>query len=261
MTNPRAFARSFAGGEVTPEFFGRIDDVKYQTGLKLCRNFFVKPHGPIENRSGFAMVREVKTSAAAARLIPFVYSNEQSFAIEMGAGYFRFHTNGATLLSGLSPYEIANPYVEADLAEIIFVQSNDVITLTHQNYPPAELRRMGALSWVYSVISFAPSIDAPTGLTASAVPATTSPGTPTLQSYVVTAVLDNEESAASSSNTTSTGQPSSGIAIVNITKAASAKIRVSAFDAAPFSVSDTCSMLAASAAWSRSTASRARSRR
>jgi hypothetical protein len=260
MTNPRAFARSFAGGEVTPEFFGRIDDVKYQTGLKLCRNFFVKPHGPIENRSGFAMVREVKTSAAAARLIPFVYSNDQSFAIEMGAGYFRFHTNGATLLSGLSPYEIANPYVEADLAEISFVQSNDVITLTHQNYPPAELRRMGALSWVYSVISFAPSIDAPTGLTASAVPATTSPGTPTCRA---------------------TSSPQCSITRRARRRRRTPRRRASPLPASRSSTSPrppaprsgyrhgtprrsryrTCSISRASAAWSRSTASRARSRR
>ena len=29
--------RSFAGGEVTPELAGRLDLVKYQTGLALCR--------------------------------------------------------------------------------------------------------------------------------------------------------------------------------------------------------------------------------
>ncbi|MFU1966178.1 hypothetical protein ACLQ86_25305, partial [Bordetella bronchiseptica] len=104
--------------EISPEMFGRIDDVKYQSGLAICRNFVVKPQGPAENRAGFAFVREVKDSAKKVRLIPFTYSVTQTMVIELGAGYFRFHTNGGTLLDGAVPYEIANPYAEADLFNI-----------------------------------------------------------------------------------------------------------------------------------------------
>ena len=154
MANTRFLQRSFSGGEVTPEFFGRIDDVKYQSGLATCRNFIVKPHGPAENRAGFAYVREVKDSTKKVRLIPFTYSTTQTMVIEVGAGYFRFHTQGGTVLSLGVPYEIVNPYLEADLFDIHYVQSADVMTLVHPNYAPRQLARLGATNWVLQVIPF-----------------------------------------------------------------------------------------------------------
>jgi len=156
MANVRYLQRSFGGGEVTPEFFGRIDDVKYQSGLAKCRNFITKPHGPAENRAGLAFVREVKDSSKRTRLLPFTFSTTQTMVIEMSPGFFRFHTMGGTLLDGGSPYEVANPYTEADLFDIHYVQSADVLTLVHPNYAPRELRRLGATNWQLAVISFAP---------------------------------------------------------------------------------------------------------
>lgn len=212
MAGYRTFQSSFGGGEVTPEFYGRITDAKYQAGAATLRNFIVKPHGVIVNRPGFAYVSNVKDSSKFTRVIPFSYSTTQTFAIEMGEGYFRFHTQGATLLAG-SPaayngataytlgnlvsdggfnyyciasttgnappnalywyqlpvngfYEIPNSYAAADLATINFVQSADVLTLVHQNYPPAELRRYGATDWRMVPISFTPAMVAPTGVAA-----------------------------------------------------------------------------------------------
>lgn len=198
MPNIRTLQRSFGGGEVTPEFFGRIDDVKYQTGLALCRNFIVLPHGPIANRPGFAFVRAVKDSTKKTRLIPFTYSTDQTMVIELGAGYFRFHTQGATLMNGAVPYEIANPYAEADLFDIHYVQSADVLTLVHPNHAPRELRRLGALSWSLTTISFVSTLSAPGGVSATHRAGT---GTPvaTTYKYKVTAVgaIGIDESLAS----------------------------------------------------------------
>jgi len=168
MPNARTLQRSFAGGEVTPEFYGRIDDVKYQTGLATCRNFVVFPHGPVANRSGTTYVREVKDSTKATRLIPFTYSTTQTMVIEMSPGYFRFHSQGGTLLSSGSPYEVANPYAEEDLFDIHYVQSADVLTLVHPNYAPRELRRLGATNWTLTTVSFTSPIATPTGVSASA---------------------------------------------------------------------------------------------
>lgn len=191
--------RSFGGGEVTPEFFGRIDDVKYQTGLAKCRNFIVKPHGPVENRPGLEFVREVKDSSKKTRLIPFTFSTTQTMVVEMGAGYFRFHTQGATLMTAGEPYEISSPYKEEDLFDIKYVQSGDIVTLTHPDYQPRELRRLGAANWSLEAISFMPPAK---------------PSKPSLSrnggseekydySYVVTALSEDltSESEASSSAT------------------------------------------------------------
>lgn len=231
MANIRTFNRSFNGGEVTPEFYGQIADQKFQTGLALARNFEILPHGPAANRSGFQYVRATKDSGAKkARMVPYSYSTTQTFAIEMGAGYFRFHTQGATLLVSGAPayngatayvpgnvvvsggvnyycianttgnappnvtywyampagniFEVPNPYAEIDLFDIHYVQSQDVLTLVHPNYPPAELQRRGANYWTYVIESFASVLSPPTGVSATpnAVDPTTS------YTYVVTSV-------------------------------------------------------------------------
>jgi hypothetical protein len=195
MAAIRILQRSFAGGEVSPEMFGRIDDAKYQTGLAKCRNFITKPQGPAENRPGFQFVLAVKDSTKKVRLIPFTYSTTQTMVIEVGAGYFRFHTQGATLMNGGVPYEIANPYAEADLFDIHYVQSADVLTLVHPNYAPSELRRLGATNWQLTTIAFTPAIASPTGATAT--PNATD--TTYTYNYVVTAIATDgySESPAS----------------------------------------------------------------
>jgi len=198
MANVKLPQKSFGGGEVSPLMFGRFDDAKYQSGLALCRNFIPTPQGPAENRAGFEFVREVKDSTKKTRLIPFTYSTTQTMVIELGAGYIRFHTLGATLLSGGVPYEITNPYAEADLFDIHYVQSADVLTLTHPSYAPRELRRIGATNWTLTTVSFASPIAAPTAPTA------TPTGAGTLAySYVVTSIASDEvsESAASAAAT------------------------------------------------------------
>ncbi len=199
MANIRNLQRSFSGGELSPEMFGRIDDSKYQSGLARCRNFITKPHGPAENRPGFAFVRAVKDSTKKVRLIPFTYSTTQTMVIEVGAGYFRFHTQGGTLLSGGSPYEIANPYAEADLFDLHYVQSADVLTLTHPNYAPRELRRLGATNWQLTTIAFTPPISPPAAPSLSATGHTAVKYT---YFYVVTAINAEgvSESAASASS-------------------------------------------------------------
>lgn len=94
----RRLLRSFAGGEIAPEMYGRIDLDKMQTGLAKVENFEILPHGPARNRAGFQWVNEVKDSTKRVRLIPFAYSAEQTMVLEVGDGYCRFHTQGATLL-------------------------------------------------------------------------------------------------------------------------------------------------------------------
>jgi hypothetical protein len=94
----KTLLRSFAAGELTPELYGRIDLAKYQTGLALCRNFTVLPHGPAARRPGYEHVIEARDSTKAVRLLPFSYAADQTVVLEFGDQYIRFHVNGDTLL-------------------------------------------------------------------------------------------------------------------------------------------------------------------
>jgi len=180
----KTFQQSFAGGEISHDMYARLADPKRQSGLALCRNFIPTPQGMVENRAGFEFVAEVKNSALRVHLIPFTYSTTQTMVIEMGAGYFRFHTNGATLMNGAVPYEITNTYLEVELDAVKYVQSGDVVTMTHPNHPPMELRRYAALDWRFVAVNFYPPILAPATVTATSSGA----GVTYDYSYVVTAI-------------------------------------------------------------------------
>jgi hypothetical protein len=200
MSNIKTLQRSFNGGEVSPEMSGQIADAKYQSGAARMRNFIARVQGPAENRAGFAFVREVKNSAQRVRLIPFTYSTTQTMVIEFGAGYFRFHTQGETLLDGNgNPYELENPYAEEDIFGINYVQSADVMTLVHQNYPPMELRRLGAANWQLATINFLPPLSPPINLRVTQTVMEDTPHHPIDYDYVVTAIAQDgiSESAAS----------------------------------------------------------------
>jgi len=261
MANIKVLKQSFAGGEITPELYGRLDLPKFQTGVATCKNFIVLAHGPVSNRAGFEYINFAKTSASKVRLIPFTYSTTQTYALEFGVNYIRFHTNGGTLLetaktiTGITQpagvitsnahgfangdgvylasivgmtqlngryavvsdsaantfrlkdqqgnyittgsydayvsggtvariYTLTTTYAEADIFDIHYVQSADVLTLVHPGYPPKELKRISASSWTFTSITFGPTIAAP--VSTSAV-ATVGAGTVTY-TYVVTAI-------------------------------------------------------------------------
>jgi hypothetical protein len=71
--------RSFAGGEIAPTIYSRTDMVKYQTGLRTCRNFLVMRHGGVSSRPGTQFLGEVPQKTGnedkRVRFIPFYYSD------------------------------------------------------------------------------------------------------------------------------------------------------------------------------------------
>lgn len=83
--------RSFTGGEISAALFARVDQTKYQTGLKTCRNFFIMRHGGVTNRPGSQFISEVKDSSQRVRLIPFAFNTEQTYILEFGNQYIRIY--------------------------------------------------------------------------------------------------------------------------------------------------------------------------
>jgi len=105
-------------------------------------------------------------------------------------------------------YEVPSPYLEAELFDIQYVQSGDVLTLVHPNHEPAELRRLGATTWQFINIDFTAAISAPTIASVVAyVPTSAGSNSDTNEThtYVVTAVASDgiQESAASNSSSVS----------------------------------------------------------
>lgn len=90
--------RSFAGGEITAEMYGRLDLVKFQTGLAKCLNARTLPHGPAKRRPGFRFINEAKDSTRKVVVRPFQYSATATCILEFGHQTLRFYVNGAAVL-------------------------------------------------------------------------------------------------------------------------------------------------------------------
>lgn len=148
---------SFAGGEVSPSLYGRVDLEKYQTSLRRCRNFIVRQYGGVENRPGTRYVAPAKFPDRKCRLIPFQFNTEQTYVLEVGDHYFRVFMDGAQVVysSGASagqPVDVATPWDAGDIDLLKYTQSADVMTVCHPNYPPMEIQRYAHDDWRTAVV-------------------------------------------------------------------------------------------------------------
>lgn len=235
---------SFSSGEITPAVWGRVDQSKHGSGLKLCENFTVMRHGGVQNRPGTRFVGEVSDSTKSVRLIPFIFNSSQTYILEFGDTYMRVILNGihvkditktisfatkanpcvittstshglsngdevyitdvegmielnvrnfkvaavtgstfelrlmdgSTNLNSIgfgtysgagtmeSIFEITTPYQEADLPDLYYAQSADVVELVHPSHAPRELARTGHASWALTTTVFGPTIGTPQNL-------------------------------------------------------------------------------------------------
>ena len=145
---------NFTGGELSPRLDGRNDLAKYSTGCKTLENMIVYPHGSAARRSGTQYVAEVKDSSKETRLIPFEFSTTQTYILEFGNQYIRFYKDNGQILSGGSAYEISSPYLEAELFDIKYAQSADVMYICHPNHAVRKLSRTGHTAWTLTEVDF-----------------------------------------------------------------------------------------------------------
>ena len=167
MARVAAQLSNFTAGELSPRLDGRNDLAKYSAGCATVENMVIYPHGAAARRPGTTFVAEVKTSSAKTRLIPFEFSTTQTYILELGNQYMRFYRDNGQILSGGSPYEISTPYLTAELFDIKFAQSADVMYITHPNHQTRKLSRTGHTSWTLTAVDFTngPYLDTNTSTT------------------------------------------------------------------------------------------------
>lgn len=89
---------NFAGGEVSPGVLMRIDLPIYNRVLARMQNFVADPKGPATYRQGSVYEHHTKNNGAA-RFIEFQFSDQQSYLVEAGNQYFRFHKDNGVILN------------------------------------------------------------------------------------------------------------------------------------------------------------------
>lgn len=137
---------SFTGGELSPSLYARVDLSRYATSLQTCRNFIVSSYGGVYNRPGTTYIQNTNTNQSV-RLLPFAFNTTQTYVIELGPNYARFYSNGAPIMSGGSPLQIATPWGAADIWGVHYTQSADVMYLAHPLYPPQVINRTSATTF------------------------------------------------------------------------------------------------------------------
>lgn len=219
---------SFAGGEISPEAYGREDLPTYQRGWQRVQNFEILPQGAARFRNGYQHTHNT-AALGMGRLVPFTFNETDTYILEFTNKTLRFYRNfGAVMntatvaVTGISqaascvvtapahgysngqevflagvvgmlevnsqyflisnvttntfqlntifntainstaflayvsggtletPYQIATPFLAADLDGLHFNQSADVIYITSgftAPYAPYQLSRTASTSW------------------------------------------------------------------------------------------------------------------
>src|SRR5690348_10715389 len=111
------FQRSFASGEIAPALAARADLAQYLSGLKTCRNFFVRRTGGVSNRPGTRFAAEVKDSSNTAAIYGFCFLAGVAYVIEAGDLYLRFYrADGTPITVNPAAYDNAHAYTAGDTA-------------------------------------------------------------------------------------------------------------------------------------------------
>lgn len=136
------------GGEAAPGLWHRVDLAKFSTWVREAINLFVRPQGGLSNRPGTIMLAPTKLTGKKVRLLPFVFSKTQAYVLEAGEGYIRFFTPQGQLLDekGLV-YETDTDLEEAELADLYYCQSADVMYFARNGQRPKQLERYGHTDW------------------------------------------------------------------------------------------------------------------
>ena len=179
MTTRRITQNSYNTGQLGPFMDGRVDSQLYKTGLEECTNMLLLPQGGMQKRKGFQYISadpdasttpDGSTSLttagfhASSRLIPFRFSDGQEYIIvleptDSDAGttaemhIFYQDTRVAHLTHGVGGQVF--PITTAEIADVRFTQSFDVMILVHPDIQPIQLVR-GSVNtdWTSSYLSF-----------------------------------------------------------------------------------------------------------
>ena len=118
----RTIQPNFSRGEIAPDLYGRFDVDAYNAGLKQARNVVVLKYGGLTKRPGTRYVGESFNGLEPSRLIPFQFSLDQSYALELGQGF-------------MAPCALGGRVVEEELAiTAITSETQAKVTAAYHGY-------------------------------------------------------------------------------------------------------------------------------
>ena len=138
---------NFTAGVLSPRLLGRTDMARYANGLKSVQNMRIVPQGGATRRGGSNYIASGKTGTKKVRLINFEFSVTQAYILEFGDQYIRVFKDQGQVTSGGSPVELSTPFLEAELFDLKFTQSADILYIAHPLHEPMTLSRTSHTAW------------------------------------------------------------------------------------------------------------------
>jgi len=160
---------AFTAGELSTRLAGRVDMKKYFLGCETLENLMIFPHGGATRRPGTRYIADAKSTSAVSRLIPFQFNVTQAYVLEFYNTGFRIFKDGGQVTSGspASAVEVTTTYTTAQLSELKFAQSADVMFIVHPSHPVRKIARTSHTAWTITDVDFTrgPFLDANTTTT------------------------------------------------------------------------------------------------
>lgn len=183
---------NFNGGEWSPLMLGRTDLDQYKSSLKYSLNGIPLVQGAWTRRPGTYFAAEVKTSAKKTRLVRFEFSTTQAYILEFGDLYVRFYRDHGRIEDPPgTPIEVVTPYTEAQLFELKFTQSADVLYIAHTSHARRKLSRTSHIAWTLTAIADKDGPYLPANVTATTLTPSGTSGSITVTASATTGINNN----------------------------------------------------------------------
>lgn len=180
---------NFTSGELDPSLHHRPELEQYSSGARLLRNFIVRPQGGITKRQG---TRVMGTSPEI--ILPFIFSENENYIVGVtSSGQIQVSTiaGDPAEMQGIPGFRNVSGLTARD---IDYAQNADILVMTCGRATPIYLKRirLSPLTFEIEEAKFLPKNEPPTIVQATPTGSSTSDKDVT-NSYVVTAVIDGEE--------------------------------------------------------------------
>src|SRR5512146_25621 len=137
----------------------RPDRAEYYGGCQTLKGFVVKTTGGGTRRPGLETIAEVADSTYPHRLIGFVNGTDK-YVLELGNQTLRVYHDGAQVLSGGLPYQLATAWTYDEVFHLVFAPRGQAIF--HSNHDIYELTCTGDAAWTLTAFAsqYGPFLDA-----------------------------------------------------------------------------------------------------
>lgn len=153
---------SLNGGELSPDLAARYDQQRAAMGCRSLFNMVALPWGGVTKRPPLRYFAQ--SQGAGARLLPFVFSQDESRLLELYCPKGSQKTSLRVFApDGRLLFEKAGffPFGAGAAGNLSYCQSADVIFIAHPEINPGKIMRYADNDWRYAEISFTPSVKPP----------------------------------------------------------------------------------------------------